>query len=55
MGKVEENHCLREILKKIEVKRECLNRLVAEDSKKDEVLNLSMELDKLIVKYYDAK
>jgi hypothetical protein len=53
MQKVNESSSLEEIKIEIEDKRMRLNKLVVSDINKDEVLKFSVELDKLIGKYYD--
>ncbi len=46
---------LEELKTEIETKRKELNLLVVEDINKDEVLKFSVELDKLIEKYYSIQ
>lgn len=43
---------LEELKNEIENKRACLNNLIVEDGDRNEVLESSMELDKLIGEYY---
>lgn len=53
MQKVNESSSLEEIKIEIENKRMKLNKLIVSNINKDEVLKFSVELDKLIGKYYD--
>lgn len=46
---------LEELKTEIEVKRKELNLLVVKDINRDEVLKFSVELDKLIDKYYSIQ
>lgn len=46
---------LKELKTEIETKRRELNSLVTKDMNKDEVLEFSVELDKLIDKYYNVQ
>lgn len=55
MGMVEEEYRLKEVKKEIENKRINLNQLVIKGINRDELLKFSVELDNLIVKYYDIK
>ena len=52
---MEEEQRMKDLKKIIDLKRERLNVLIEESSDQDQVLNLSIELDKLIVKYYELK
>ncbi|NMB27240.1 MAG: aspartyl-phosphate phosphatase Spo0E family protein [Tissierellia bacterium] len=52
---VEEEYRLKEVKKEIENKRINLNQLVIKGINRDELLKFSVELDNLIVKYYDIK
>lgn len=52
MGKMTKERLLKELKTEIETKRKELNFLVSKDLKRDEVLEYSVELDKLIDKYY---
>ena len=52
---MEEECRLREIKGEIENKRMSLNQLILRGINKDKILKCSIELDKLIVKYYDIK
>lgn len=52
---MDENQCLIKLKEKIELKREKLNELIKESSSRDQVLHLSIELDKLIVEYYQIE
>jgi diphthamide synthase subunit DPH2 len=55
MGKMCNEQVLEELKTEIETKRKELNLLVVEDINKDEVLKFSVELDKLIEKYYSIQ
>ncbi|MCF6463651.1 aspartyl-phosphate phosphatase Spo0E family protein [Clostridium sp. Cult1] len=55
MGKMCSEQVLEELKTEIETKRKELNLLVVEDINKDEVLKFSVELDKLIEKYYSIQ
>lgn len=46
---------LKEVKREIENKRIKLNQLALKDISRDELLKFSVELDELIVKYYDIK
>ena len=52
---MEVEHRLEKIRNEIENKRISLNQLILRDINEDEILRFSVELDKLIVKYYDIK
>lgn len=52
MGKMCHEYLLEELKSEIEVKREKLNNLILREVSKEEVLKFSVELDKLIHKYY---
>lgn len=52
---MEVEHRLEKIRNEIENRRISLNQLVLKDISEDEILRFSVELDKLIVKYYDIK
>lgn len=55
MGTVRECCQLREVKDEIENKRRILNELVLKEIDRDELLRFSVELDKLIIKYYGIK
>lgn len=55
MGKVSKTYLLDELKSEIEDKRNRLNELVISDISKNELLKISVELDKLIGRYYDIE
>ena len=55
MGNMSKEQLLKELKTEIETKRRELNSLVTKDMNKDEVLEFSVELDKLIDKYYNVQ
>ncbi|SHD75800.1 aspartyl-phosphate phosphatase Spo0E family protein [Schnuerera ultunensis] len=55
MGKMSREQLLEELKTEIETKRKELNLLVVKDINRDEVLKFSVELDKLIDKYYSIQ
>jgi hypothetical protein len=55
MGQMNNGYSLKELKIEIEDKRRKLNELVVSSIDKDEVLKFSIELDRLIGKYYDVE
>ena len=52
---MENSFLLEEIKNEIEDKRKALNQLILVDADKDDILKFSIELDRLIDKYYSLK
>lgn len=52
---MENNFLLEEIKNEIEDKRKALNQLILVDADKEDILKFSIELDRLIDKYYSLK
>ncbi|MCF6464803.1 hypothetical protein C3E90_02680 [Clostridium sp. Cult2] len=55
MGKMSRERLLEELKTEIETKRNELNLLAVKDINRDEVLKFSIELDRLIDKYYNVQ
>ncbi|NLV75407.1 MAG: Spo0E family sporulation regulatory protein-aspartic acid phosphatase [Tissierellia bacterium] len=52
---MENSFLLEEIKNEIEDKRKALNQLILVDADKEDILKFSIELDRLIDKYYSLK